>query len=157
MVVHSLDLFLPQAQLRKVSYTESIIDPQQADLIGIKKDLMKNYPQTTLIDIDKKQVKEGKSCEYSKGIIKHLKKNPQNAELILTEAHTNVLDVANLLLDAFSNPDDVRDQIIQDVQQKYSQSLIEVAVDLSAKNNPLIKELLYEKVVKRFIDWMDDL
>ena len=155
MVVHSLDMCIPQAQLRKVSYTERIIDPQQADLIGIKKDLTKHYPQATLVDIDKKQVRQGKSCDYSKGIIKHLKKEPNNAELILTESHTQILDVSNLLIDAFSHPDVVRDQMIKDVQKNYDEYLIEVAVDLAAKNNPLIKELLYEKVVTRFVDWMD--
>jgi hypothetical protein len=158
MVVHSLDFFIPQVELRKVSFSEDIIDPKQADLIGIKKDIMKNYPNSPIIDIDKRQVKQGKSCNYCKEVIKKVKKEPlTSSESILTNAFKQVLDVANLLIDAFSHPDVVRDQMIKDVQNNYQESLIEVAVDLAAKRNPLIKELLLAHVANRFIDWMDGL
>ena len=39
MIVHSLDLFVPDIVFRKVGYTEDVIDPQQADIIGIDKKL----------------------------------------------------------------------------------------------------------------------
>ncbi|MHA1978019.1 MAG: hypothetical protein ACW98I_14020 [Candidatus Hodarchaeales archaeon] len=156
LIVHSIDLFIPQTILRKVSYTEDIIDPKQADIIGISKKLVKRYPQELLIDSNKKQVKNGQTCNYSKEVLKQIRKEPARADTILTQAYTQILEVANLLIDVFTYPEEKRQQLIVDVRNKHDESLIEVAVDLAAKRNPLIRELLFQQVSSRFMDWIDD-
>jgi len=142
LVVHSLDLLVPQMIFRKISYTADLIDPKQADIIGIDKNLIKRYPKETMIDTKKKQVKNGKSCNYSKQIIKQVK-------------NEKILTVSNLLIDVFSYPEDKRGELIEKIQKKVDQSLIELAVEFAAKSNPLIKELLFQEVSNRFVDWMD--
>jgi len=155
MVVHSLDLLVPQMIFRKVSYTTDLIDPKQADIIGIDKKLIKRYPKETLVDTKKKQVKNGKSCKYSKEIIKRIKKESSRSENILKEAYEDVLNVSNLLIDVFSYPEVERGKLIEKVQKEHDPGLIEVAVDFAAKSNPLIRELLFEEVSNRFVDWID--
>ena len=155
MVVHSLDLLIPQMIFRKVSFSTELIDPKQADIIGIDKNLIKRYPNETLVDTKKKQVKNGKSCNFSKQIIKHIKKDPSRSEDILREAYEQVLNVSNLLIDVFSYPEEERGELIDKLQKQYDPSLIEVAVDFSAKSNPLIKKLLMQEVTNRFVDWID--
>ena len=155
MVVHSLDLLVPQLIFRKVSYTTDLIDPKQADIIGIYKKLIKRYPKETLVDTEKKQVRNGKSCNYSKKVIKQIKKEPSRSEFILEDAYERVLNVSNRLIDVFSYPEIERGKLIDKVQKEYDPSLIEVAVEFAAKSNPLIKELLFEEVSNRFVDWID--
>jgi hypothetical protein len=155
LIVHSLDLLIPQIFLRKVSYTTEVIDPKQADVIGIAENLVKRYPQELLIDSNKKQVKNGHACNYSKEILKQIKKNPIRAELILERAYIQILEVANRLIDVFTYPEEEREPLIAEVRNQYDEALIEVAVDLSAKRNPLIQELLFQQVSSRFMDWMD--
>ncbi|MHA2346318.1 MAG: hypothetical protein ACXACP_06335 [Candidatus Hodarchaeales archaeon] len=155
MVVHSLDLFVPEVVLRKVSYTEDVIDPKQADIIGIDKKLEKRYPQEIMIDIRKGQVKNGKTCNYSKNIIKKIKKDPSRTDFILRDAYKQVLDVSGLLVEIFNHPETERDQMITDIQKRFDDELIEVAVELSAKRNPLIRELILQRVSNRFMDWID--
>ncbi len=155
LIVHSLDLLIPQIVLRKVSYTEDVIDPKQADVIGIPKNLTKRYPQELLIDSNKKQVKNGHSCNYSKEILKQIKQSPNRAEVILDRAYIQILEVANQLIDVFTYPEEEREPLIAEVRKQYDEDLIEVAVDLSAKRNPLIRELLFKQVSSRFMDWID--
>ncbi len=157
LIVHSIDLLLPQIILRKVSYTEDLIDPKQADIIGISKNLIKRYPKELLIDSGKKQVKNGQSCNYSKEVLKQIRREPARAETILTRAYTQILEVANLLLDIFTYPEEEREKLITDVRRQHNEALIEVAVDLSAQRNPLIRNLLLEQVSSRFMDWIDGL
>jgi hypothetical protein len=155
MVVHSLDLFIPQMIFRKVSFSTELIDPKMADIIGIDKNLIKRYPNETIVDTKKKQVRNGKSCNFSKQVIKLIKKDPSRSENILREAYEQVLNVANLLIDIFSYSEEERGKLIEKVQGEHDPSLIEVAVDFAAKSNPLIKELLMQEVSNRFVDWID--
>lgn len=155
MVVHSLDLLVPQMIFRKISYTTDIIDPKQADIIGIDRSLTKRYPKETMVDTKKKQVKSGKSCNYSKQVVKRIKKEPNRSDNILKEAYNQVLLVSNLLIDVFSNPEVERVELIKKIQNQYDQAVLEVAVDFAAKSNPLIKELLLKEVSNRFVDWID--
>ncbi len=155
LIVHSIDLLIPQIILRKVSFTEDVLDPKQADIIGISTNLVKRYPQELLIDSNKKQVKNGQTCNYSKEILKQIKKEPSRAENILTRAYTQILEVANQMIDIFTHPEEEREQLIVDVRNQHDEALIEVAVDLSAKRNPLIRELLFQQVSSRFMDWID--
>lgn len=155
MVVHSLDLLVPQMIFRKVSFTTDLIDPKQADIIGIDKDLIKRYPKETLVDTKKKQVRNGKPCNFSKQIIKLIKKDPSKSENVLKEAYEKILNVSSMLIDVFSYSEDERGKMIEKVQKEHDPSLIEVAVDFAAKSNPLIKKLLFQEVSNRFVDWMD--
>ena len=155
LIVHSIDLLIPQIILRKVSFTEDVLDPKQADVIGVSKNLVKRYPQELLIDSNKKQIKNGQTCNYSKEVLKQIKKEPTRAENILTLAYTQILEVANLLIDVFTYPEGEREQLIIDVRKQHDEALIEVAVDFAAKRNPLIRELLFQQVSSRFMDWID--
>jgi hypothetical protein len=155
MVVHSLDLLVPQMIFRKISFTTDLIDPKQADIIGIDKNLIKRYPKETTVDTKKKQVRNGNSCKYAKSIIKRIKKEPSRSEYILKDAYDQVLHVSNVLIDIFSYPEVERADLIDNVQKEYDPTLIEVAVDFAGKSNPLIKELLLQEVSNRFVDWID--
>ncbi len=157
LIVHSLDYFVPHASLRKVSYTTSIIDPSYADIIGISKNIVKNYPNELIIDIDKKQVRNGKSCPYSKSVIKELRKKSEDSQEIIKKSTNRLLKVASLLIDVFSFPESERDEKIVQIQKEYGSEVIEIAAEIGAQRNPLIKEILLNSVSNRFIDWMDGL
>lgn len=157
LVVHSLDMFAPHLSLRKVGYSTSLVDPSYADIIGISKTLIKNYPKEVLIDVDKKQVKNGITCLYSKQLIKDLRKNPDQSAKIIRESTEKLLEVTGLLVDAFSYPEEEREDRIKEIRNEYDSSVIEVAAEIGAQRNPLIGELLLRQVSARFLDWMGDL
>jgi hypothetical protein len=157
LIVHSLDYFVPHASLRKVSYTTELIDPSQADIIGIRKDLAKSYPKETIIHVDKKQVKNGESCPYSKGIIKKIRKNPENTTEIIKNSTNELLKIAGMLIDVYSYPSEQREDKIKGIQKLFDSSIIEIAAEIGAERNPLIRELLLQQVSARFLDWMGDL
>ncbi len=157
LMVHSMDMLVPYINLRKVSFTRDIIDPKSADIIGISKDLVKNYPQNVLVDMDKKKIKNGEPCSYSKKLIKEMKKNPDRTNNLVTEATKKLLRVAGYLVEAFSFPEAEKESRIIEIQKTYDSSLIEVAAEIGAQRNPLIRELLLKRVSARFMDWMGDL
>ncbi|WP_455143524.1 hypothetical protein [Candidatus Hodarchaeum mangrovi] len=157
LVVHSLDFFVPHASLRKISYTESIIDPSMADIIGISKNIVKNYPNEVIIELDKKQVKNGKPCIYSKNLIKLLRKNPEKSTEIVKKSTNKLLRVAGQLIEVFSQPEEQREEELERIRKSNDPALVEVAAEIGAQRNPLIKELLLASVSNRFIDWMDTL
>lgn len=157
LIVHSLDMFAPHLTSRKVSYTSTLVDPSYADIIGISKDLAKNYPKETLIDIDKKQVRQGTPCRFSKAVIKKIRKNPDSASDIVRTHTERLLEVASLLIDVYSDSEEVRASKIDQIQKKFDPDLIEVAAEIGAQRNPLIRELLLQAVSSRFMDWMEGL
>ncbi|MFX0087024.1 MAG: hypothetical protein ACFFAU_15305 [Candidatus Hodarchaeota archaeon] len=157
LMVHSMDLLVPILNLRKIGYTKSIIDPSYADIIGISKDLVKNYPNEVLIDLEKKQVKNGETCHFSKELIKLLRKKPENTDEILSYTTKKLLEVVGLLVDAFSYPEDERNQKIDEIKKKYDTNLVELSAEIGGQRNPLIREMLLNKVSNRFVDWMTEL
>ncbi|MFX0013789.1 MAG: hypothetical protein ACFFB2_03415 [Promethearchaeota archaeon] len=157
LMVHSLDMLVPHLNLRKVSYTRDIIDPSQADIIGISRDLVKNYPKEVILDMDKKQIKNGEPCVYSKKLIKTMRKNPDNITKIVKESTNKLLRVAGSLVEAFSYSEEEKESRINEIQKSHDSELIEVAAEIGAQRNPLIRELLLQRVSARFLDWMGDL
>ncbi|MFX1538996.1 MAG: hypothetical protein ACFFDI_32840, partial [Promethearchaeota archaeon] len=157
LMVHSLDMMVPHVNLRKVGYTKDIVDPAYADIIGISQDLIKNYPNEVLIDIDKKQIKNGQPCSYSKKLIKQLRKNPNRIDVIVKESTENLLKVAGALVEAFSYSEDEKDTRLNEIKKIYDRDLIEVAAEIGAQRNPLIREVLLQQVSARFLDWMEGL
>lgn len=157
LMVHSLDMIVPHVNLRKVSYTKEIIDPAYADIIGISKDLVRNYPKEVLVDMDKRQIKNGEPCTYSKKLIKQLRKNPHNTDRIVRESTEKLLRVAGLLVEAFSYSEEEKDIKLNEIQSTYERNLIEVAAEIGAQRNPLIREVLLQQVSARFLDWMEGL
>ncbi|MFW9904996.1 MAG: hypothetical protein ACFFFH_11730 [Candidatus Thorarchaeota archaeon] len=157
LMVHSLDMIVPHVNLRKVSYTKDIIDPANADIIGISLDLVKNYPNEVLVNIDKKQIKNGQPCSYSKKLIKQLRKNPDNMDAIIKESTENLLKVAGALTEAFSYSEDEKNARLNEIQNAYERDLIEVAAEIGAQRNPLIREVLLQHISARFLDWMEGL
>jgi hypothetical protein len=157
LLVHSMDLLVPILNLRKIGYTESIVDPSYADIIGISKTLVKNYPKEVLIEIEKKRVKNGETCDYSKNLVKILRKNPENTTEILNAFTKELLEVVGLLVDAFSYTEEELNQKIDEIKKKYDMALVELAAEIGAQRNPLIREILIDRVQDKFMDWMDEL
>ncbi|UCG04299.1 MAG: hypothetical protein JSW11_09990 [Candidatus Heimdallarchaeota archaeon] len=157
LMVHSLDMVVPHVNLRKVSYTKEIIDPVYADIIGISQDLVKNYPNEVLVNIEKKQIKNGQPCSYSKKLIKQLRKNPGNIDTIVKESTEKLLRVVGMLVEAFSHSEDEKDSKLNEIQSTYDRDIIEVAAEIGAQRNPLIREVLLQQVSARFLDWMEGL
>jgi hypothetical protein len=157
LIVHSLDLFVPHANLRKVSYTTSMVDPSYADIIGISRNLVENYPKMVLIDIDKKQVKNGESCPYSKSVIKLLRKKSDTKDEIIKESTNKLLKIASMLIDCFSQSEEDRESKLVEIQKNYDSDLIEIAAEIAAQRNPLISEILLQQVSKRFLEFLNDL
>lgn len=157
LLVHSMDLLVPILRLRKIGYTESIVDPNYADVIGISKNLVKNYPKEVLIEIEKKRVKNGETCDFSKNLIKKLRKNPENSNEILDTSTKEILAVVGLLVDAFSYTEEERNQKIDEIKKNYESALVELSAEIGAQRNPLIRELLIDRVSNKFMDWMDEL
>ncbi|MHA2244723.1 MAG: hypothetical protein ACXADY_07105, partial [Candidatus Hodarchaeales archaeon] len=157
LMVHSLDMLVPHLNLRKVSFTRDIIDPNSADIIGISQDLVKNYPEDIIVDVDKRKIKNGESCSYSKKLIKEIRKKPDRTNDLADEATKELLGVTGYLVEAFSYPEVEKESRINEIQKTYNSSLIEVAAEIGAQRNPLIQEVLLKRVSARFLDWMDDL
>ncbi|MHA1331527.1 MAG: hypothetical protein ACTSR2_10665 [Candidatus Hodarchaeales archaeon] len=157
LIVHSLDLFVPYATLRKITFTRSLVDPSVADIIGISKDLVKHYSNEVIIDVDKKQVKNGQSCPYSKKLIKEVRKDPDNASIIIKESTDKLLNVVGELVEVFTLPEEERDAQIEKIRKKHDPALVAVAAEIGAQRNPLIREVLLESVSNRFVDWIDGL
>jgi hypothetical protein len=157
LLVHSMDLLVPILSLRKIGYIDSVVDPSYADIIGISKDLVKNYPNEVLIDVEKKQVKNGETCQFSKNLIKLLRKKPDNTDEILSSTTKELLEVVGLLVDAFSYPEAERNQKIEKIKKKYNTNLVELAAEIGGQRNPLIREMLLNKVSNRFVEWMAEL
>ncbi|MFW9854813.1 MAG: hypothetical protein ACFFFG_07115 [Candidatus Thorarchaeota archaeon] len=157
LIVHSLSLFAPHQALRKVGYSTQLIDPHQADIIGIPQGLVKHFPQEILVDTKKNLVRNGKSCPFSRKLIKQLRRN-RNRQLEIVDAAINdILQVANQLTDAFSQSEEERDRSLQIIKETNDRDLVEIAAEISAQRNPLIRELVLKHLSAKFLDWMEGL
>ena len=157
LLVHSMDMLVPIISLRKIGYTETFVDPSYADIIGISTDLVKSYPNEVIINLRKKQVKNGETCQFSKQLIKNLRKNPYTIDEVLRSSIKKLLEVVGLLVGAFSYPEDERNLKIDEIKKKNNAGLVELAAEIGGQRNPLIREILMNKVSAKFIDWMEEL
>ena len=157
LLVHSMDMLVPIISLRKIGYTETFVDPSYADIIGISTDLVKRYPNEVIILIKKKQVKNGETCQFSKQLIKNLRKNPDTIDEVLRSSTKKLLEVVGLLVDAFTYSEDERNQKIDEIKKNNNTGLVELAAEIGGQRNPLIREILMNKVSAKFIDWMEEL
>lgn len=157
LLVHSMDMLVPIISSRKIGYTATFIDPSYADIIGISTDLVKSYPNEVIINLRKKQVKNGETCQFSKQLIKNLRKNPDNVDEVLRSSIKKLLEVVGLLVGAFSYPEDERNLKIDEIKKRNNTGLVELAAEIGGQRNPLIREILMNKVSAKFIDWMEEL
>jgi hypothetical protein len=81
MILDTLQCFAPERELRIITYTDSFIHPEEADIIRIKRSLTKFYSNETTLDMDNKKVNNGESSDYLASLIDQMR-NMKHSECI---------------------------------------------------------------------------
>ena len=128
-----------------IDYTDTYIDPQSSNIIGIPQELLKKYNNSniTVINTNKKVAYGSKSPIYLKNLVKRLRKTKTESKFrsTLTKEMSNILSKCNELVKMCS-ASKFDDKQIREFRKQMSEDLLNLIVDICMKYNPNLKEYI---------------
>ncbi len=142
-LLDTINLLTPHRDLICVK-NPTFIHPKDADVVVVPKDLLKYYSWATVIDIDQNRIIGGSSSEFTKNLIKKLKKiiDPKEFMKEITNSASVLLKVArdiNTLKIEGRSPD----QYLNEVKKAFGIAALDAGLTLSEKLIRLHKDCAY--------------
>ena len=142
-LMDTLNLITPHRNLICVK-NESFVHPKDADVVVVPKNLLKYYSWATIIDVDQNQIIGGSSSEFTKNLVKKLKKiiSPKEFLKEITNSASVLLKVArdiNTLKIEGRSPD----QYLNEVKKAFGVAALDAGLTLSEKLIRLHKDCAY--------------
>ena len=142
-LLDTLNLITPHRNLICVK-NESFVHPKDADVVVVPKNLLKYYSWATIIDVDQNRIIGGSSSEFTKNLVKKLKKiiSPKEFLKEITNSTSILLKVArdiNTLKIEGRSPD----QYLNEVKKAFGVAALDAGLTLSEKLIRLHKDCAY--------------
>ncbi|NPE08060.1 MAG: hypothetical protein GNW80_07245 [Asgard group archaeon] len=142
-LLDTLNLITPHRNLICVK-NESFVHPKDADIVVVPKILLKYYSWATIIDVDQNRIIGGSSSEFTKNLVKKLKKiiSPKEFLKEITNSTSILLKVArdiNTLKIEGRSPD----QYLNEVKKAFGVAALDAGLTLSEKLIRLHKDCAY--------------
>ncbi len=142
-LIDTLNLITPHRNLICVK-NESFVHPKDADVVVVPKNLLKYYSWATIIDVDQNRIIGGSSSEFTKNLVKKLKKiiSPKEFLKEITNSASILLKVArdiNTLKIEGRSPD----QYLNEVKKAFGVAALDAGLTLSEKLIRLHKDCAY--------------
>jgi len=142
-LMDTLNLLTPHRDLICVK-NESFVHPKDADVVVVPKTLLKYYSWATIIDVDQNRIIGGSSSEFTKNLVKKLKKiiSPKEFLKEITNSASVLLKVArdiNTLKIEGRSPD----QYLNEVKKAFGVAALDAGLTLSEKLIRLHKDCAY--------------
>ena len=142
-LLDSLNLITPHRNLICVK-NESFVHPKDADVVVVPMNLLKYYSWATIIDVDQNRIIGGSSSEFTKNLVKKLKKiiSPKEFLKEITNSTSILLKVArdiNTLKIEGRSPD----QYLNEVKKAFGVAALDAGLTLSEKLIRLHKDCAY--------------
>lgn len=119
LVVRSLDLFTLFPPKNRIEYSESYVDPERVNILGISNDLIKLYDskQEVIIDLDKRSVEGENKSKFIKAWMKTLRKSKTEDKM-----QENMRKILNRIRKAVTDLPQILNMIDKKLIQKYLQN-----------------------------------
>ncbi len=142
-LIDTINLITPHRNLICVK-NESFVHPKDADVVVVPKNLLKYYSWATIIDMDQNRIIGGSSSEFTKNLVKKLKKiiSPKEFLKEITNLASILLKVArdiNTLKIEGRSPD----QYLNEVKKAFGVAALDAGLTLSEKLIRLHKDCAY--------------
>ena len=142
-LLDTIELLTPHRDLICVK-NPTFIHPKDADVVVVPKELLKYYSWATIIDIDQNRIIGGSSSEFTKNLVKKLKKiiDPKEYLKEVTNSASVLLKVArdiNTLKIEGRSPD----QYLNEVKKAFGVAALDAGLTLSEKLIRLHKDCAY--------------
>ncbi len=137
----TLELFVPHRTLRRVTYTEKVVHPRFADIIGIPSTLAKHYKDEVSLDLKEGKVYRGTKCNFSKKLLKQISKlDQEKAERFIHTRINFVLSQVNTLLNIVTAKKKDKDTLVN-FRKSLDEATLEIIDALALQINPLAVRL----------------
>ena len=134
IAIASLEIFSPHKELRKVYWTNQIVD---ADIIGTKRNLAKAYDDAVIVDLIKGKVTGGDSSKFCKDLINSLKDlNETSVEEKVNEKIGEIINSANILAELAMRREVTRSEI-SNVAPQFNSEKMGIIVVIAKSMNPI--------------------
>ncbi|MBK5112490.1 MAG: hypothetical protein KGD59_12900 [Candidatus Heimdallarchaeota archaeon] len=142
-LIDALNLLTPHRDLICVK-NPSFVHPKDADVVVVPKDFLKYYSWATIIDMDQNRIIGGSSSEFTKNLVRKLKKiiSPKEFLKEITNSASILLKVArdiNTLKIEGRSPD----QYLNEVKKAFGVAALDAGLTLSEKLIRLHKDCAY--------------
>ena len=137
IAIASLEIFSPHKELRKVFWTNQIVD---ADLIGTKKNLAKAYEDAVVVDLIKGKVSGGEQSKFCKSLLSSLK--GLNEERVIDTVNDRINEIitsANILADLAMKREVSRSEI-SDIASQFNSEKMGIIVVIAKSMNPIFSK-----------------
>ncbi|MFW9922780.1 MAG: hypothetical protein ACFFDW_05760 [Candidatus Thorarchaeota archaeon] len=139
----AIQLITPHRELKCIS-SDIFVHPKDADVIFVPKHLLKYYSWATVIDLDQNKVLSGNATDFSKNLVKKIRKITDSKELLkeITQI-TSVLvkvgrDINTLKIEGRSP-----DLYLNEVRKTFGVAVLEAGLTLSERLIRLHKDCAY--------------
>ncbi|MHA1156122.1 MAG: hypothetical protein ACTSQK_08430 [Candidatus Heimdallarchaeota archaeon] len=142
-VFETLTLLSPHRSLRCMK-SDIFVHPKDADVVYVPKHLLKYYSWATIIDLDIKKVTSGSSSDFSRNLVKKLRKMTDSKELLREVTNTSSIllkvgrDINTLKIEGRSP-----DLYLNEVKKTFGVATLEAGLTLSEKLIRLHKDCAY--------------
>lgn len=137
IAIASLEIFSPHKELRKVFWTNQIVD---ADLIGTKKNLAKAYEDAVVVDLIKGKVSGGEQSKFCKSLLSSLKGlNEERVIDTVNERINEIITSANILAD-LAMKREVGKSEISEIAPQFNSEKMGIIVVIAKSMNPIFSK-----------------
>ena len=142
-IFETIILLTPYRELRCIK-SNIFIHPKDADVIFVPKTLLKYYSWATIIDLDQNKISGGKSSDFSKNLVKKIRKIENPKELLKELANT-----ASILLKVSRDINTLKiegrqpDLYLNEVKKTFGIAVLEAGLTLSEKLIRMYKDCAY--------------
>jgi len=137
IAIASLEIFSPHKELRKVFWTNQIVD---ADLIGTKKNLAKAYEDAIIVDLLKGKVSGGEQSKFCKNLLSSLKGlNEEGVIETVNERINEIITSANILADLAMKREVTKSEISA-IAPQFNSEKMGIIVVIAKSMNPIFSK-----------------
>ncbi|MHA1124446.1 MAG: hypothetical protein ACTSO7_01650 [Candidatus Heimdallarchaeota archaeon] len=137
IAIASLEIFSPHKELRKVFWTNQIVD---ADLIGTKKNLSKAYEDAVIVDLIKGKVSGGEQSKFCKSLLSSLKGlNEERVIETVNDRINEIITSANILAD-LAMKREVSKSEISAIAPQFNSEKMGIIVVIAKSMNPIFSK-----------------
>ncbi|MBN1328540.1 MAG: hypothetical protein JXA54_03610 [Candidatus Heimdallarchaeota archaeon] len=134
LAIASLELFSPHKELKKVFWTNQIVE---ADLIGTQRNIAKAYDNSTIVDLTKGKVTGGESSKFCRDLIASLKSvNEREVEQKVNEKISEIITSASILAE-LAMKKEVSKEDISTVAPMFNSEKMGIIVTIAKGMNPI--------------------
>ncbi|NHJ03411.1 MAG: hypothetical protein EAX90_01190 [Candidatus Heimdallarchaeota archaeon] len=137
IAIASLEIFSPHKELRKVYWTNQIVD---ADIIGTNRNLAKAYDEAVIVDLIKGKVNGGESSKFCKDLLGDLKGlNERSVEEKVNERIGEIITSATILAELAMRREVTKSEISA-VAPQFNSEKMGIIVVIAKSMNPIFSK-----------------